>query len=455
MRGPVRCVASRFAVLSSLFLAAVTFTGSLGGTSDPLHANPQPPVTDLAGAVAIAKAATSWQASVLGVAMPAHVPTPAHAHPSEAVLALAARHGVTPDAGQAAQVAKLDLLPEAKAKAFTQVVDSFLAAEDATARSLHSVDTLESDRAGTRVDLGPMLSSRYTMWDASLALAQAWPDLPIASTSDSAPPTLDLCPAIAVDLDGFDTSYASYCGLTLDLGGDDIYTNGAGGSSSTISCEGVGALIDLSGNDQYLGRSTCASGTGGINGGGYAGFGFLLDAAGNDAYSAAQPVANGGAFDGVGSLLDVAGNDTYTAGSSAVNGGSNGGGGLLLDAGGTDSYVASDGGAGTDRTVVPKGLVGAQIDQELSLGSLCPQGVDPDHAGACGTVLCPTGLTSPPGPGQLATICGVGVPALVGILPQCSDGVDNDGDGRTDFSPMALGGGDPNCNNPFDNDEGA
>jgi hypothetical protein len=42
----------------------------------------------------------------------------------------------------------------------------------------------------------------------------------------------------------------------------------------------------------------------------------------------------------------------------------------------------------------------------------------------------------------------------VGVLPQCMDGADNDGDGRADFRPPALGGADPECSNPLDSDEG-
>jgi len=38
---------------------------------------------------------------------------------------------------------------------------------------------------------------------------------------------------------------------------------------------------------------------------------------------------------------------------------------------------------------------------------------------------------------------------------QCMDGVDNDGDGRTDFQPMTVGGGDPQCTNPLDDSESA
>jgi hypothetical protein len=78
--------------------------------------------------------------------------------------------------------------------------------------------------------------------------------------------------------------------------------------------------------------------------------------------------------------------------------------------------------------------------------------------------LCPSGLTGAPGPNQLATVCGTGIPnPLIGLLPQCSDGVDNNGDGYIDYAPAPLRGmpypgqpgkvwGDPNCTNPFGNE---
>ncbi|MEA3203532.1 MAG: hypothetical protein QOI63_1207 [Thermoplasmata archaeon] len=50
---------------------------------------------------------------------------------------------------------------------------------------------------------------------------------------------------------------------------------------------------------------------------------------------------------------------------------------------------------------------------------------------------------------------------LPGVGPQCSDGLDNDGDGFVDFAPMQLRGqpypgqpgkiwGDPDCTNELD-----
>jgi fibronectin type 3 domain-containing protein len=40
-----------------------------------------------------------------------------------------------------------------------------------------------------------------------------------------------------------------------------------------------------------------------------------------------------------------------------------------------------------------------------------------------------------------------------GTLPQCMDGVDNDGDTYTDYRPTVVGGGDPDCTNAADNKE--
>jgi hypothetical protein len=591
-------VASRFAVLSSLFLAAVAFTGSLGLVTPLAHPEATSSVGDLAGAVAIAKTATAWQADTLGVTMPARVAMQAHVHPSEAVLVLAARHGVTPDATQAAQVAALDSLPAATALA--GVIDAFLAVEDATSLAFAHADRSQLQQladhpdqadgaslAGLGMDFAPIFTARGQLLDASLALANAWP-LHAPSTASSAPPTLDLCPAIALDTVGVATAYPANCALTVDVGGDDTYTNNAGGSSvysgpTGTTCfidEGAGALLDLAGNDRYVagrncgvngggqgasgflldvaGNDTYAAGNGGINGGGSLGVGFLLDVLGSDTYTAGDSGTNGGGSLGSGLLIDLSGNDSYTATTRGVNGGTAEGVGLLLDGSGHDAYSDSDGGTGTDKTVAPKGT-GAQVDV-LEPQTLCPQGADPGHVGACGDVLCPTGVTSPPGPDQLAVVCGVPVdnpcpspmgmpgpdqlavicgepvpnpcptpmgmpgpdqiavvcgepvpnpcptpmgmpgpdqiavvcgepvpnpcptpvgmpgpdqlavicgepvPGLAGLAPQCSDGIDNDGDSRIDWAPTALQGqpvpwapgkvfGDPACINAFGNRE--
>lgn len=145
-------------------------------------------------------------------------------------------------------------------------------------------------------------------------------------------------------------------GFLLDPGGDDYYYGWGNGGGWY---EGTGFLLDLAGNDSY-GASYY-----GFNGGGWeAGVGFLLDAAGNDVYNGDGYGTNGGgAYEGVGFLHDIAGDDTYTATTCGVNGGAcNTASGSLLDDAGNDSYSDSDGGTGQNKTVVPKGTAGSQID---------------------------------------------------------------------------------------------
>lgn len=199
-------------------------------------------------------------------------------------------------------------------------------------------------------------------------------------------------------------------GFLVDAGGNDAYTGGSFGANGGSSI-GTGFLLDAEGNDTYAvqgngangggeggagflvdagGNDTYSAGNLGVNGGGDFGSGFLIDASGNDAYTAGDFGANGGSRFGTGFLLDVSGHDVYTAGNFGANGGGIlFGSGFLVDASGNDVYTAAgnfgaNGGAavgvgllfdgegrdqyqdasssGTDQTVIPKGLVGAQVD---------------------------------------------------------------------------------------------
>jgi hypothetical protein len=60
-----------------------------------------------------------------------------------------------------------------------------------------------------------------------------------------------------------------------------------------------------------------------------------------------------------------------------------------------------------------------------------------------------------PDEGESANPTATPTPRSGGSTPQCSDGIDNDGDGLTDFvAPGAAGGGgDRECSSPNDNDE--
>lgn len=122
----------------------------------------------------------------------------------------------------------------------------------------------------------------------------------------------------------------------------------------------------------------------GANGGnhrGDPGTAILVNAGGDNRYIADDDFAvNGGAHGGSshGVLYDLGGDDAYVVreDDQSVNGGVSESGcavtiifvcvpatsGLLLDGGGTDRYEDQAGGSGQDRTVVPKGMVGAQID---------------------------------------------------------------------------------------------
>lgn len=182
-------------------------------------------------------------------------------------------------------------------------------------------------------------------------------------------------------------------GMLIDVAGDDHYTSG-GGATNGGAIQGSGMLLDLSGDDDYgasartAGASNGGGGTSGVgalvdgggddsyaamgspaNGGGAAGSGFLVDAAGDDAYTGTDGGVNGGAALGAGFLLDAGGDDAYRAGRFGANGAGSSvlgvpGSGLLLDAGGDDVYEDGETppGTGRNKSVVPKGEVGAQVD---------------------------------------------------------------------------------------------
>jgi hypothetical protein len=113
--------------------------------------------------------------------------------------------------------------------------------------------------------------------------------------------------------------------VVIDLGGDDVYYEGAVGLDRPVLI-----VIDLGGNDQYRGSKP------GIQGGAVLGVSMLLDLEGNDVYQA-QDVAQGSALAGAGILIDYAGDDRYT-GVRRIQGQAMGGLGILIDRAGKDDY---------------------------------------------------------------------------------------------------------------------
>jgi hypothetical protein len=200
-------------------------------------------------------------------------------------------------------------------------------------------------------------------------------------------------------------------GLLIDVQGDDVFegaaqgvNGGAGGGILmfhtiplvTVTGYATGYLVDGAGNDLFEATSR------GVNGGTDSfGMGLLLDIQGSDRYAAASVGVNGGARRGpnpvcveildrdslacvqvtvisIGTLLDRHGADNYLAGALGVNGAmqqtccpgtSPTLAALLLDGGGTDVFQDAEpadiNGSGTDKTVVPKGTLGAQIDHQI------------------------------------------------------------------------------------------
>ncbi len=148
--------------------------------------------------------------------------------------------------------------------------------------------------------------------------------------------------------------YTNDAFLILDLGGDDVYENSAGGAYG-----GISIVIDLAGNDQYVSRKSFSQGAGVF------GIGILVDCAGDDVYEATH-LSQGAGFFGCGLLADYGGRDrfvadtfaqgaaefgagilwqrggdtTYRAARSAQGFGGTQGLGLLLDEAGNDSYFA-------------------------------------------------------------------------------------------------------------------
>ncbi len=114
----------------------------------------------------------------------------------------------------------------------------------------------------------------------------------------------------------------------IDIGGDDIYLNNAGGTKGVFP---VALAVDFSGNDTYIGDE-------GVQGAGLLGIGLLADFAGNDSYTANR-MAQGAAFFGSGALWDQSGDDNYKIhwfGQAAAVFGT----AMLYDASGNDRYQA-------------------------------------------------------------------------------------------------------------------
>ncbi len=128
----------------------------------------------------------------------------------------------------------------------------------------------------------------------------------------------------------------------IDLGGDDSYTNNAGGCDS--AADGIALALDHAGDDRYS-----APGKRYVQGFGFLGAGFLVDLAGDDEYVAGH-FGQGAGIMGVGALWDKAGDDTYDA-QTFCQGAGMFGLGMLLDGSGEDFYGCASLGQGGATTL--------------------------------------------------------------------------------------------------------
>jgi hypothetical protein len=147
--------------------------------------------------------------------------------------------------------------------------------------------------------------------------------------------------------------------LIVDMGGDDVYENSAGGANGLID-RPISIVIDVGGNDSYASRRSFSQGAGvfGIGiladlggddnfvarhfsqGAGFFGIGALIAGAGKQSFDA-ETFAQGAGFFGAGILWQRGGGDThYNAHKMAQGFGGVRGFGLLLDENGDDVYIA-------------------------------------------------------------------------------------------------------------------
>ncbi len=155
--------------------------------------------------------------------------------------------------------------------------------------------------------------------------------------------------------------------IVIDLSGDDIYRGDA--HSLGAGFMGVGVLADLEGDDVYTAGDFSL-------GAGLFGVGVLADAAGNDSYSGDTCTEGAGAF-GIGVHRDKGGNDIYNAALFSQAFGFVGGAGLLHDVAGNDVYFA--GGKYTDEI--------RYFDHYISLSQGFGFGWRPDASGGIGILV--------------------------------------------------------------------
>ena len=144
-------------------------------------------------------------------------------------------------------------------------------------------------------------------------------------------------PLLLIDTGGDDNyAFTSYNPLSIiiDTAGNDIY-NATARAPLAAGIMGMGFLVDLSGNDRYIGQNISF-------GCGLVGVGVLLDESGNDVYRGQAFTQGAGAL-GLGIVCDAAGNDEYQCSMYGQGFGFVGGCGLQIDYQGDDRFICRGG----------------------------------------------------------------------------------------------------------------
>ena len=165
--------------------------------------------------------------------------------------------------------------------------------------------------------------------------------------------------------------YSEDADLILDLGGDDLYLNNAGGTRTGMP---VSLVIDWEGSDRYITKEHFSQGAGVLGGG------FLFDLAGDDTFVSSDG-SQGAGFWGMGILYHGNGNGSYSARSFSQGTGQFGLG-VIINEQGHGHYVCSYGGQALGMFGGAGVLIDKSGDDLYQLGGLHPDFRDPDMSTA-------------------------------------------------------------------------
>ncbi len=235
------------------------------------------------------------------------------------------------------ELMRLKSLPDALDNALTRIVEAYLmkaeatrlAFEDRQLERLHNLvpaaDDGRSDET-IKLNLESLIHTRnkvaQIVLEASKELDGHCMNDPLLTNNESA--------TFQYDFTCSDSDYDRDALLLIDLGGDDVSQNNAGGCTSCAAM-----LLDVSGDDRYISEIKSSNSlSAGLMGGGHTGSGMLFDLGGRDMFNVSIDAAgistaiNGGGFLGSGFLLNTGETATYTISldsipriSTAINGG--------------------------------------------------------------------------------------------------------------------------------------